>query len=324
MIKRRMKYLFICLILVSNGIYSNPGHPVGTAEYMIDWYSQPPICPPVFFTNPYSSLYDTTLKVDISEIMRPSCTPQLKRRRANKSASNVFGEIVSSAVKDILVLHKNLFTWNSFKVITAMFPIFIAARMVDEKLQRCFYDPRSRKNINQPPSWCHDVAKTSIAVPLVVLGLDAFLAKDDDKRWTGQIMLLGMPFVIWTKKLVKQLKFDACLRPWHEKLTCGSERSFGGFPSGHMAQALYMAVLYGTRYGPRYALPLGGIAAFIGTTFVACNRHYLSQIIAGGVFGTIYALAASKLVDQKLADNVKLGIAVDDAGHPSFSAKVRW
>lgn len=324
MVKKQLKYVFICLVLISNGISAYQLQPDGAAQRMLDWYTAPSAYQQSSFLQPCQALYDTSLKCDISELTRSRCTPQLKRRRKNHSASNVFGEIVSTAVKDILTLHKNLFTWNSFKVITAMFPIYVAARMVDEKLQRCFYDARTKKNINQPPSWCHDVAKTSIAVPLVVLGLDAFLAKDNDKRWTGQIMLLGMPFVIWTKKLVKQLQFDACLRPWHEKLTCGSERSFGGFPSGHMAQALYMAVLYGTRYGPRYALPLGGIAAFIGTTFVACNRHYLSQIIAGGVFGTIYALAASKLVDQKLADRVKLGISVDDAGHPSFSAKVRW
>ena len=321
MFKKAGSFACLLICIVSTGINAASPIELDRRDFLVQWYSAPGIHA---YIKPQPSLYDTSLKVAVSELVRPKCTPQLTRRRNNHTVGRAFGEIVSGAVKDVLVLHKNLFTWNSFKVITAMFPIFIGARMIDEKLQRCFYDPRTGKNINQPPDWCHNVAKTSIGVPLVVLGLDAFLAKDNDKRWTGQIMLLGMPFVIWTKKLVKQMKFDACLRPWHEKLTCGDERSFGGFPSGHMAQALYMAVLYGSRYGPRYALPLGTLAAFIGTTFVACNRHYVSQIVAGGVFGTIYALAASKLVDQKLADTVKLGISVDEVGHPTFSAKLRW
>ncbi len=235
----------------------------------------------------------------------------------------MLGETITDAFGDVLELHKNLFSWDSFKIISSVFPLFIAARMIDEKLQRCFHDPDHHKNINQMPGWCHDLAKTSIAVPLVLLGSAAFLSRDDEWRWTGQILLVGMPFVIWTKKLVKQMQFDVCLRPWHEKFSY-EKRSFGGFPSGHMAQALYMAVLYGSRYGPRLAVPLGGLAAFIGVTFLTCNRHFLSQLVAGGAFGTLYALAASKIVDKKLTDRVKLGIAVDEVGRPTFSAGVSW
>lgn len=254
--------------------------------------------------------------------------PQYTTRKRQREKRSYFvqsvGEAITDAFKDIFVLNKNLFTWNSFKIICSVFPIFVTARMLDEKLQRCFYDPTCHKNINQMPAWCHDVAKTSIAVPIVLLGLDAFLSRDDDRRWTAQILLVGMPFVIWTKTLIKQMKFDACLRPWNEKFSC-EQRAFGGFPSGHMAQALYMAVLYGKRFGPAYAVPLGFLAAFIGVTFVSCNRHYISQVIAGAAFGSIYALAASKLVDDKLASRrVKLGIGMDENGRPTFSANVSW
>jgi hypothetical protein len=246
-----------------------------------------------------------------------------KRRRQKGYVGQAFGEAISSAFKDVFVLQKNLFTWNSFKVITSVFPLFVGARMIDEKLQRCFYDSSCHKNINQMPSWCHEVAKASIALPIIMLGVDAFFSKDDDRRWTAQILLLGMPFVIWTKKLIKQMKFDGCLRPWNEHFSC-ENRSFGGFPSGHMAQALYMAVLYGSRYGPRFAVPLGCLAAFIGVTFVSCNRHYISQVVAGGAFGTIYALAASKLVDMKLTERIKLRLGTDLEGHPQFSVGVSW
>ncbi len=270
------------------------------------------------FDSPYDSFEQTRKREFPYEY-----TNRIRKRRKKGRASQVLGEIASSVFQDILVLHKNLFTWNTFKIVSTVFPLFVGARMLDEKLQRCFYDASCHRNINQMPSWCHDVAKVSIALPIVLLGSDALFAKDDDRRWTGQIFLLGIPFVIWTKKLVKQMKFEACLRPWHERFSC-EDRSFGGFPSGHMAQALYMAVLYGTRYGPRYALPLGLLASFIGVTFVTCNRHYFSQVIAGSAFGTIYALAASKLVDTKLADKVNLGLGVDEVGNPTLSLSMRW
>lgn len=250
-------------------------------------------------------------------------TIRKRHRRPHSYVVQAIGEAITDACKDVFVLNKNLFTWNTFKIICSVFPFFVAARMIDEKLQRCFYDPTCHKNINQMPSWCHEVAKASIALPIVLLGVDAFFSRDDDRRWTSQILLVGMPFVIWTKTLIKQMKFDACLRPWNENFSC-EQRSFGGFPSGHMAQALYMAVLYGKRYGPRFAVPLGLLAGFIGVTFVSCNRHYISQVIAGAAFGSIYALAASKLVDDKLASRVQMGIGMDEQGHPNFSMAVSW
>jgi len=250
-------------------------------------------------------------------------TTRTRKRRGRGYVGQAIGEAITGAFKDVLVLHKNLFTWNSFKIISGVFPVFVAARMIDEKLQRCFYDGRFHKNINQMPSWCHEVARASIGLPIVMLGVDAFFCRNDDRRWTAQILLLGMPFVIWTKTLIKKMKFDAGLRPWNEKFSC-EQRAFGGFPSGHMAQALYMTVLYGGRYGPSFAIPLGLLASFIGVTFVSCNRHYISQVIAGSAFGAIYALAASKLVDEKLANRVHMSVDIDEKGSPQFSVGVSW
>jgi hypothetical protein len=327
MFGKAFKNSVLLFLFFSTGIIAMGNEPCDTATFLTEHYLDPDL-----HLSPQMNTFDQHSSLD-QAIQEEAIVPRSidnqeyvtrTHRRGGNSSGQAIGNIITSSAKDIFVLHKNLFTWNTFKVICTAFPFFIAARMIDEKLQRCFYDSNNKKNINQMPDWCHTVAKTSIAVPLVFLGSDLFFSKSKEKQWTAQIMLLGMPFVIWTKKLVKQMKFDVCLRPWHEKLTCGKKRSFGGFPSGHMAQALYMAVLYGTRYGPRYAVPLSGLAAFIGVTFLTCNRHYLSQLIAGGAFGTIYALAANKLVEKKLTDQVKLGLQVDHEGRPSFSASVHW
>ncbi len=266
-----------------------------------------------------SPLNKSDAQVYQPEVLKP--IEQRKRKRQVKwgpRMARFFGELF----QDIFYIHRNLFTWDSFKIIVTAFPFFVGLRMADEKLQRCFYDEKNHSNKNKPPRWCEGLAKFSISVPIVFLGSDALFAKDEEYRKTGRIFLTGMPFVIWTKDLIKRLKFDACLRPWHEDFSC-EERSCGGFPSGHVAEATYMAVLYGMRFGPRYAVPLSVAAVFVGTIFLACNRHYASQLIAGAGFGAMYAVAANKLIDKRLDDTVKLGLKMSKGG-PAMTLSFRF
>ena len=267
--------------------------------------------------------YDT----ELCFLPKPFGNEETKMRpRKKKTYANVgwaISDAISHAFSNIFYLHTNIFTWDTLKVASTIFPIYVGSRMFDERLQNWFYNSKFHKNINQMPRWCHDFAKYSIALPIFLLGMDALVSGNHDKRLTGQVMLIGLPFVIWTKMWVKKIEFNASFRPWNEKFSC-KKRAYGGFPSGHMAQAFYMAVLYGTRYGANYGIPLGMVATFLGINFLTCNRHYASQLIAGGGFGAIYALAASKLVDTRLADTVEMGVAMDERGAPAFSLAFRW
>ena len=76
-----------------------------------------------------------------------------------------------------------------------------------------------------------------------------------------------------------------------------------------------MAVLYGMRYGVKAGFPLGLTAAMVGATFLSCNRHYLSQLIAGVGLGAMYAFAANKLIDSKLSGDYYVKMKVDKKGH---------
>jgi hypothetical protein len=232
-------------------------------------------------------------------------------------------QTVGGVLKDAFVLNVNLFSWDSFKIIGSIFPFFIGARMIDENLQMHFYDSVHHKNIRQIPGWCHDFAQKSIAVPIVLLGLQGLLTRDEEVHQTGRMLLIGLPFVIWGKELIKKARFDSCLRPWNEKFSC-KQRAYGGFPSGHTAEAVYTAVLYGMRFGPKYAIPLGVLASIIGLTFVACNRHYISQVVAGAGLGAMYGVAANRLIDEKLQKNLTVGMAVDQRGAPSFKLSYRF
>lgn len=243
-------------------------------------------------------------------------TKKIYCRRSKKSCGKV-KNVFTTVAKEIIGINYNLLSWDSLKIIATVFPMFVGARMIDEDLQNCFYDWDKHKNRNCPPGWCHEVARNAIAIPLTIFSLQVLFGQDEAFRQTNITMLIGMPFVIFGKDIIKSMRFDACLRPWHEKFGC-EERSSGGFPSGHAAEVTYMAFLYGMRYGPKFALPLGALAVGVGATFLTCNRHYLSQLIAGAGLGALYAFAANAFIDTKLNKNLAFGMSVDEIGLPSF------
>lgn len=213
-------------------------------------------------------------------------------------------------------LVKNVFSVSTAQILTGFTPVYILTRMHDEKLQTNFYDASCHKNINQFPKHCHSIAKYGVGVPMVALSSLAIFANDEDLRLTGRMFAIGLPFVHWGKDVLKQLRFKACLRPWHENFN-RHHRSSGGFPSGHMANVVFMATLFGIRQGPAWGIPLGLFAGFVFADFINCNRHYLSQLIAGAGLGVIFAVAASKVVDKKLSERCSFSCGVDQQGAPS-------
>lgn len=226
-------------------------------------------------------------------------------------------DIFTRLGRDVLLLNRYLFTWDTLKVAAVIVPAATLAYHFDHTIQECFHDRTTHKNINQMPGWTRELARF-INMPIIaLLGTQAFLSRDDEFRATSQAMLLGLPFVIYINEVIKKMKFDICHRPWHEDFSC-TQRTPGGFPSGHVAKATYLAVLYGTRYGPRFSIPLGLIAGFIGVTFLSSNRHYLSQLIAGVGFGAAYGLAASKLVDYKLTHDCAINLSFDEDCRPNL------
>lgn len=246
--------------------------------------------------------------------------------REKKQNKHRITHMLGSFAKDVVDINLGLFSWDSLKVFVITAPFFAGARMIDEKLHNCFFDHKHKKNRNEPAQWVKEVARLSIGIPIALLGTQAFLSRDDNMQTTSQIFLTGMPFVLLAKDFFKeQLVFDLCKRPFHEKFA-KEQRKFGGFPSGHLAEATYTAVLYGMRFGPNYAVPLGSIAAFVTIIFLSSNRHYLSQMIAGAGFGAMYALSANRLIDSKLAKkrDLRLGLATGDSGEPVMKLSMRF
>lgn len=208
---------------------------------------------------------------------------------------------IHALVCDILDFHSNLFSRDSLNIVGVCVPVYMLARQGDYKLQSYFYDRKKHKNTCQVPLWCTICADVGIlAVPMLLAGARAFCSGYTQVRVPAQVFLMSLPFTWVTKRILKLFTWDCCLRPPRQE--CTRNRSvYGGFPSGHMFEVVYMAALFGNTYGRRWGTALTGGALFLGASFIACNRHYLSQLIAGATLGFIYAYAARKLIHKKLA-----------------------
>ena len=231
--------------------------------------------------------------------------------------------LFASILKDVYEIHMNLATFDFFKIGGAVFPVFVALRMHDETIHEHFYDSKHHKNKNQCTFLNHFVAQEAIAIPILALVSLSVFSHDEDLRATSRVFAIGMPFVLLAKDAIKQLRFKAAYRPYCEWFPKNNKHVCGGFPSGHMAEMAYMTVLYSMRHGVKFAVPLTALSIYVGATFVACNRHYSSQIAAGAALGALYAVAASHVIDQKLErkrlKGFEMGIDTTSTGNLALS-----
>ncbi len=251
------------------------------------------------------------------------CMPMLAIVHQDASVPNKVGNFLRDAVKDAIRLHVYLFSVDSAKVVAGVTPFYISTRFLDEKFQSNFYDPCCHKNICQLPGAAHTAAKCCVAIPMIILSTAYLWGPTEDIRYTGWMTAVALPFVQSGKDLIKKARTKACLRPWNEQFS-RFERSSGGFPSGHMANVAFLSTLWGMRHGPKWAVPVALLGAFVAVDFVNCNRHYISQLVAGVGLGVIYGFAASKVVDNKLEERWEIGINENKQGVPCLQLRYRF
>jgi membrane-associated phospholipid phosphatase len=250
--------------------------------------------------------------------MRFGSLPRIKRSKQLSLAT-----LCKNIGYDLLMLHKNIFHVDTLKIAAAIVPIVLATHQIDDEIHANFYTKESHQNIHQMPKWTRELARF-VNTPIISgFGIAGLLSSNDDFRYTTHIMLLSIPILIYMNQLIGKMKFDINLRPWNGEFS-RIKRSPGGFPSGHMAKGTYIATLYGMRYGYKFALPLSVATAFIGVTFLASNRHYLSQLVAGVGFGLVYGFAATKLVNNKIIQKTNFSIKSDDYGNPAVAFSYKF
>ncbi|MCL4361306.1 phosphatase PAP2 family protein [Candidatus Dependentiae bacterium] len=222
-----------------------------------------------------------------------------------------FNQEIKFYFQDILAFNKNIFSIQSLEAILPFVPIYLVTRMQDEKIANKFYCDVHHKNICNFPQWLDLACDYSVLVPVSIIVYDAFYAQDIDLKRTSLMTIYSFPFLWAYKNLLKKILFFNCaLRPRNE-FFCNSKRFCGGFPSGHMIEISFMATLFGIRFGPNWAIPLTVYGIFIFSEFIASNRHYLSQLIAGIGLGFVFALSANKVIDNRLSENFCVDVSMN-------------
>ena len=91
--------------------------------------------------------YDTELCV----LPRPFPEQEKHLNPRKKKTYAHVGWALSDAIRhafyNVFYLHTNIFTWDTLKVASTMFPIYVGSRMLDEHLQNWFYNSKFHKNI---------------------------------------------------------------------------------------------------------------------------------------------------------------------------------
>jgi hypothetical protein len=221
-----------------------------------------------------------------------------------------------NVINDTRAIGKNIFTLETMRLATVTMPFYLFSRHFDAKMHSQFYDLDLHKNKNQPP---HALCKFAlddayISLPFIGLGLIGFIHHDPYDRRRGQIFTNGLVWAFASKILLKQIKVEGGLRPWHENFD-KHKRSHGGNPSGHMTITTYMAVFWGLEKGRSWGIPLGMFTAFALGMNVSCNHHYLSQGVAGMGLGAIVGVAThAAFRNITMPKDMHLGFSSNDRG----------
>lgn len=206
---------------------------------------------------------------------------------------------------------RNIFSWDTVKIIAAFTPFYICARCIDKEIHCNFYCRKHHKNIHQFPETCYHVTNSGIRVELIGLAALSLLPVRREIKDTAIIFGLTLPFIWGLKKALKEIKFEGCIRPKNEHFN-KRKKYYGGCPSGHMFTATYAAAYWGMQMGPVWGIPLGAFALGMFANLINCNQHFASQMIAGAGLGFVVAVSASKVADTFKQRHVSCDVVCDD------------
>lgn len=217
-------------------------------------------------------------------------------------------------VHNALNFNKYLFTHpDTYRILAATAPFYGMARIADCPTHAYFYDAHNHRNVHQLVPVFNKSVDVLMGVSLTTLIMLGFFAREEHTKKTGEVFIAALPFLWIYKDIIKTIPFPGNIRPKKECFD-PNRRHFGGFPSGHMFEATFMLYLFAQELGVDYGIPLGAFALLVGIHSVTSNRHYLSQVVAGAVFGCIFGAAAHHVMRYNLPTQPSYGIMMTDRG----------
>ena len=207
------------------------------------------------------------------------------------------GDLIRNVGIDFLDVHRHIFTANSMRVLSGFVPIYIGARLIDEPTHNSFYDYEFHANKDEPCEHLYTLTNGHMSYPIIVLSAMLFASSCQRTRVAVGTVIPGIMAVLFTKDLLK----DCCAgrRPYNEHYRCDTW-VYNGWPSGHATGISFLAVYYGLTQGARWMIPAGIVAGLLSGLAVQCNKHYVSQVVAGLALGTTYAFATYAVYKKRV------------------------
>jgi hypothetical protein len=226
------------------------------------------------------------------------------------------GNLIQNFLYDTGVLHYELMSSESLKLLALFAPVYIATRHIDDSVHSCFYCPETHKNLRKMDSTACTVF---VDAPLFICGgLAALVFNPWDKELALSARVFASALVpLWlVKNFFKEVRHEGCLRPRCEFFK-QHKRYYGGCPSGHMSYMAYATTFWGLHYGWKCGVPLGLFSIGVFAASVNCNRHFVSQLIAGTGLGIAYGIAANKVISCYESNSYACDVVVDN-GKPAL------
>lgn len=230
---------------------------------------------------------------------------------------------LGTIASDIIDLNLNLISKETFMIAGVTIPAYFAVRQQDRVVHNYFYDSKNHKNRHELPFCCKVAAEKGLAIPLLTAAGLALFSRNEELRLTSYAFWIGMPCSWGYKKALKATRGKHCLRPANEHFD-KNRKSYGGFPSGHIMEMVYVTTLFGIRYGPKVWVPLTAASAYMFAELAICNRHYVSQLVVGAGIGAAFGFATNKLVAKKLAERYVIDFDLDAQLRPSLKCCYRF
>lgn len=141
-------------------------------------------------------------------------------------------------------------------------------------------------------------------------GLIVSLSKQD-YQGTKQLIFSGLTGVAVTYGLKYAIRKE---RPDHS--------DHHAFPSNHTSAAFQGAMFLQRRYGWKWGLPAGIIAAYVGWGRVYAKRHDWWDVLGGAAIGTASSLIFTRPFKRK--KQISLAPAILGEQYPGFYASITW
>ncbi|MBY0110144.1 MAG: phosphatase PAP2 family protein [Candidatus Babeliaceae bacterium] len=241
-----------------------------------------------------------------------------------RSTDTVLSFFMRHVIADMAYFNRYLFfTSDTYKILALSSPLYMLGRAVDKPIHNYFYDKKKHRNIHTIAPVFEYAVDPLMGVSITTLILLQFLSGDAHTKKVSEVFFSALPFLWLYKDAIKLIPCKAALRPKNQYFFACKEY-YGGFPSGHMWEAVFMAYLFAAELGINYAIPLGAFATLVAVQSVAINRHTASQVIAGAAMGIVFGVAAQKVVHRALHNTTSCGIILNKSGNITFTVEKKF